>query len=105
MKLEVKNDRYFTKQLKTLMRKPMQKKEIEKIVLNIIKESLELKHTPALTETMKDLGADSLDVIEMSMEAENVFLIDIPDYKYNEILTVGGFIEYIETEINSGKTE
>ncbi|MCR9286200.1 MAG: acyl carrier protein [Bacteroidetes bacterium] len=43
-----------------------------------------------------DLGADSLDTVELIMEFEKVFEISIPDEKAENIQTVGQAIEYIE---------
>jgi acyl carrier protein len=42
-----------------------------------------------------DLGADSLDMVEMVMEFENEFGLKIPDDQYENIGTVGQAIEYI----------
>ena len=43
-----------------------------------------------------DLGADSLDTVELIMEFEKEFDIQIPDDKAEAISTVGSAIEYIE---------
>ena len=43
-----------------------------------------------------DLGADSLDTVELIMEFEKQFGITIPDEASEQIKTVGGAIEYIE---------
>lgn len=45
---------------------------------------------------IEDLGADSLDVIEMLMTLEDEFGISIPDDKINQIKTVGQIVELIE---------
>lgn len=42
-----------------------------------------------------DLGADSLDVVELVMAFEDEFGIDIPDDEVNEIKTVGDAVTYI----------
>ena len=47
-------------------------------------------------EFTKDLGADSLDTVELSMEFEKEFGINIPDDKAEGITTVKDAIEYIE---------
>ena len=47
-------------------------------------------------EFTKDLGADSLDTVELIMEFEKVFGINIPDDKAEGITTVKDAIEYIE---------
>lgn len=43
----------------------------------------------------EDLGADSLDVVELVMAFEDEFAIDIPDDEVGEIKTVGNAVEYI----------
>lgn len=42
-----------------------------------------------------DLGADSLDVVELVMALEDEFEIDIPDEEVGEIKTVGDAVAYI----------
>lgn len=42
-----------------------------------------------------DLGADSLDTVELIMEFEKEFNINIPDEDAEEILTVGAAVEYL----------
>jgi acyl carrier protein len=51
--------------------------------------------TPEASFT-KDLGADSLDTVELIMEFEKVFEISIPDEAAEKIATVGDAISYIE---------
>ena len=46
-----------------------------------------------------DLGADSLDTVELIMEFEKEFEISIPDDKAEEIATVGDAISYVEGAI------
>ncbi len=46
---------------------------------------------------VEDLGADSLDVVELIMELEEKFDIEIPDSDAEAIATVGDVIKYIET--------
>ena len=45
-----------------------------------------------------DLGADSLDTVELIMEFEKVFDIQIPDDKAEKIATVGDAISFIEED-------
>lgn len=47
-------------------------------------------------EFSKDLGADSLDTVELIMEFEKEFGITIPDEDAEKITTVGDAISYIE---------
>ena len=53
----------------------------------------EVVETASFTE---DLGADSLDVVELVMALEDEFGIDIPDDEVNNIKTVGDAVEYIK---------
>ncbi len=72
--------------------------DIENRVKNIIVEKLtvdESEVTPA-AEFSKDLGADSLDTVELIMEFEKEFGIQIPDEDAEKITTVGDAINYIE---------
>lgn len=48
-------------------------------------------------EFSKDLGADSLDTVELIMEFEKEFGISIPDEDAEKITTVGDAIAYIES--------
>lgn len=43
-----------------------------------------------------DLGADSLDVVDLVMAIEDEFSIDIPDEAVSNIKTVGDIVKYIE---------
>ncbi len=51
-------------------------------------------------EFSKDLGADSLDTVELIMEFEKEFDITIPDADAEKIATVGDAISYIEEHKN-----
>lgn len=76
--------------------------DIENRVKNIIVEKLtvdESEVTPA-AEFSKDLGADSLDTVELIMEFEKEFGITIPDDKSEKIATVGDAIAFIEENVN-----
>ena len=47
-----------------------------------------------------DLGADSLDTVELIMEFEKEFNIAIPDEQAEKITTVGDAVKYIEENVN-----
>ncbi len=51
------------------------------------------------TDIADDLGADSLDVVEMLMSIEDEFEIEIPDEKIESLKTVGQVVEYIQENI------
>ena len=48
---------------------------------------------------IEDLGADSLDIVELVMELEEEFEITIPDEQAEKIKTVGEAIDYIDREL------
>ncbi len=48
------------------------------------------------TNIMEDLGADSLDVVDMLMSLEDEFDVEIPDEEIENIRTVGDLVSYIE---------
>jgi acyl carrier protein len=51
------------------------------------------------TSFQEDIGADSLDIVELVMELEEEFEITIPDEEAEKIKTVGQAIDYIENKI------
>jgi acyl carrier protein len=46
-----------------------------------------------------DLGADSLDVIEVAMSIEEAFNIRVPDWEADQFVTVGDAIEFIQRQL------
>ena len=50
---------------------------------------------------VEDLGADSLDIVELIMDMEEEFGIEIPDEAAEKIRTVGEAVQYIEKEQQS----
>jgi acyl carrier protein len=67
-------------------------------VIDIVSEQLGVDRDKVSPETsfVNDLGADSLDTVELVMELEEEFDINIPDDAAEKIQTVGQAIEYIE---------
>lgn len=49
------------------------------------------------TTLAEDLGADSLDVVDLLMSIEDTFDVEIPDEQVENIKTVGALVEYIES--------
>ncbi|MEA3494495.1 MAG: acyl carrier protein [Bacteroidota bacterium] len=75
--------------------------ETEGKVKEIIVEKLgvdESEVTPEASFT-NDLGADSLDTVELIMEFEKEFNVSIPDDQAEKIGTVGEAIKYLEAEV------
>ncbi len=72
--------------------------EIESKVKDIIVEKLGVNEEEVKPEASftNDLGADSLDTVELIMEFEKEFNISIPDDQAEKIGTVGDAIKYIE---------
>lgn len=80
--------------------------EVEQKVRQIICDKLSVKPeqvTPA-TSFVNDLGADSLDTVELVMEFEDKFGMQIPDEEAEKIQTVGDAIKYIMDHQGSAKT-
>ncbi|MDR0430971.1 MAG: acyl carrier protein [Tannerellaceae bacterium] len=72
--------------------------EIASRVKAIIVDKLSVEETEVTNEASftNDLGADSLDTVELIMEFEKEFSISIPDDQAEKIGTVGDAIAYIE---------
>ncbi len=51
------------------------------------------------TDLQDDLGADSLDVVDLLMSIEDEFEIEIPDEEIEHIRTVGELVNYIESHM------
>ena len=51
------------------------------------------------TDLQDDLGADSLDVVDLLMSIEDEFEIEIPDEEIENIRTVGELVNYIESNM------
>jgi acyl carrier protein len=51
---------------------------------------------------IEDLGADSLDIVELVMEFEKEFNIDIPDEDAEKLRTVGDAVGYMNTKMAAG---
>ena len=81
----------------------MSESEIEATVKEIIVDTLCVDAADVTPEASftNDLGADSLDTVELIMEFEKAFDINIPDDKAEHISTVADAIAYIEE--NQGK--
>jgi acyl carrier protein len=69
-------------------------------VQNIIVEKLGVDASEVTSEASftQDLGADSLDTVELIMEFEKEFEIAIPDEQAENIQTVGQAVSYLEKE-------
>lgn len=70
-------------------------------VKKIIVEKLGVDESEVTNEASftNDLGADSLDTVELIMEFEKEFNISIPDEQAETIATVGDAVTYLETNV------
>lgn len=77
--------------------------EIAKRVKGIILEKLDVEEGDITEEAtfIDDLGADSLDTVEMIMELEDEFDLEIPDEVAEKLTTVGEAIKFIQENIKS----
>tara|TARA_B100001121_G_scaffold59307_1_gene52274 strand:+ start:1401 stop:1631 length:231 start_codon:yes stop_codon:yes gene_type:complete len=74
--------------------------EVSEKVKKIIAEHLGIDDMSKITDDAKfidDLGADSLDTVELVMAFEEAFDVEIPDEKAEKILTVGDAISHLES--------
>lgn len=72
-------------------------------VASIVEEQLGVESSKITAETdfQKDLGADSLDVVELIMAFEEEFDINVNDDAAGDIKTVQQVIDYIESEVQN----
>ena len=71
--------------------------EMEQRVRSIIADQLGLSEDEVVDEKkfIEDLGADSLDIVELIMAMEEEFQTEIPDEEAEKIRTVGDAIQYV----------
>lgn len=79
----------------------MSEQSVEERVINIVCEQLGTSRDKITAETsfINDLGADSLDTVELVMEFEDEFGINIPDEDAEKIQTVGDAVSYIKEKM------
>lgn len=73
----------------------------EKIV-DILSEQLDIENKNTITmdsELVDDLGADSLDSIDIVMSVEDEFGIEVPDEVIENMKTVADIVDYIESKM------
>ena len=77
---------------------------IQDRVIEIVCDNLGVNREQVTRQTsfQDDIGADSLDIVELVMELEEEFDITIPDDQAEKIKTVGEAIDYIEREREKG---
>ncbi len=79
----------------------MSSEEIFEKIKDIIVEQLGVTEANVTTEAsfIDDLGADSLDIVELIMALEEEFDIEIPDTDAEKIVTVNDVVEYIKENV------
>lgn len=75
---------------------------IEQKIIKTVAETLRIDEGTISLESkfVDDLGADSLDLVELMMAIEAAFECDIPDDKASKITTVSDAVKYVEKHIN-----
>ncbi len=78
--------------------------DIAERVATIVTNQLDVEREKVKPEAsfINDLGADSLDIVELVMELEEEFDMSIPDEDAEKIRTVGEAIKYIESNKGEG---
>ena len=81
--------------------RPMSSEEVFDKVKEIIVEQLGVAETAITPDAsfIDDLGADSLDIVELVMALEEEFDIEIPDADAEKVVTVNDVVEYIKDNV------
>lgn len=77
--------------------------DVRERMIKIIKEQLNVKESEIKPEAsfVDDLGADSLDTVELLMAIEEEFGIEIPDEDADKAKTVGDVVNYINNSLEN----
>ena len=75
--------------------------ELKSAIISVIVEKLGVIEEQCLPEAafVDDLGADSLDQVELVMALEDEFELEIPDEDAEKLKTVGTVLEYVESKV------
>jgi acyl carrier protein len=81
----------------------MEMSDLHEKVKDIIVEELGVERDKVIDDAsfMEDLGADSLDTVELVMAFEKEFDVDIPDEDAEKIRTVGDALKYLDEKTGS----
>ncbi|MFZ2052992.1 MAG: acyl carrier protein [Candidatus Aminicenantales bacterium] len=80
----------------------MEREELLKKVRTIVADKLSISEEQVTDAAsfIEDLGADSLDTVELVMALEDEFGLDIPDGEAEKLTTVGKALDYIQTRLS-----
>jgi acyl carrier protein len=83
----------------------MSDKPVEEKVKEIIVEQLGVnpEQVTPTASFIEDLGADSLDIVELVMAFEEEFSVEVPDEDAEKLQTVGDVVKYIEEKSSGAK--
>jgi acyl carrier protein len=73
---------------------------LEEKVISVIIEQLDVTREECSIEAsfIDDLGADSLDLVELIMEMEEIFNVQIADNELEKIRTIGNVLDYLKSK-------
>jgi acyl carrier protein len=74
--------------------------KVKEIIINEL--GVDPEKVTAEASFVEDLGADSLDTVELVMAFEEEFGVDIPDEDAEQMRTVGDAISYLQENMNEG---
>jgi len=79
----------------------MEEREIREKVVKVVTEKLGVSESQVVdsAEYVKDLGADSLALVDIAMALEDEFGVKIPDEDINKITSIGATISYIKEHL------
>ena len=69
---------------------------LREIATRILRKE-DVKFSP--TTTFKDLGADSLDIVQILVALEETFDIELPDEELKELNNTGDFMDYVKRKV------
>jgi acyl carrier protein len=103
----LENKTHFAKRIKKVGTDEVDVEAIEKKVIKIISDQLGADKSEITREVsfINDLSADSLDIVELVMEFEDEFDMNIPDEEAEKIQTVGAAVDYVVNLIKSKSKE
>ena len=97
-----KKIKFFNNNFETIFREKLMTKNVNATVKKIVADHLGIDEQKVTEESsfIDDLGADSLDTVELVMAFEEEFGSEISDSEAEKILTVGDAIKFIESKSN-----